>query len=286
VIAAPPPPCSALSIPGRAVEHRFALPGGRPAVLRDPHGGLIFRNRLFVSFSVRVGTPAQRKQLVDHVEWQLDADAAPLRSNRGGAYALLLKSTRIPAGEHKLTAHVVLRDGRTKDETIDLAATDCQPVSFFGDVAVNKGTRAEALLRVGSGGPALRQVSFTAGQALRATVPAARRGRAAGTLSFFDGRFPLRLSAPKALTLRFPARAAGPNVVLLRHGALTVTLHPGRRRMLDVRGLPAHTTGVSLRLLPGVIAPPHGCPVRSTIVATLVATGHGGTATASAGDRC
>jgi len=275
--------CSTLQIPGRAVEHAFKLPGGQRAVLRDPYGGLIFRNRLFVSFVVKV---ADREALIDHVQWLLDGDATTLRRNQGGKFALKLQSTRFPAGAHKLTAHVFLRDGTTVDKTIDVSATDCQPVSFFGDVAVDKGTRATTTLSVGSGGPSMRAVNFNAVGQVRAAVPPSSRGRKVGTLGFFDGTFPFRAQQPKALTLRMPARPAGRTIVLLRRGELRVVLHPGRKRMLELTGLPARTRGVNVRLAAGVIAPPHGCPVKSGIVATVIGTAHGGTAAVTSGSEC
>ena len=277
-------PCAALTIPGRPVEHAFKLPGGERALLRDPYGGLIFRNRLFVSFVVRTAKSADRPKLIDHVEWLYDGDPSTLRNNRGGAYALQLPSTRFTAGSHKLTAHVVLRGGSSVDKTIPVSATDCQPVSFFGDIAVNKGRRARTLLRVGSGGPDLRSVSFTAVKSLRASAPAAQRGRAVGTLSFFNGTFPYRASAPKALTLRLP-RAPRRTAVLLRRGKLRVTLRPGARRMLDVTGLPARTTGVAVRLNAGIVAPPRGCPVHSEVGARVVAV-RGGAAAVLGGTSC
>src|SRR3954453_1059793 len=68
--------CAALSIPGRPIEHPFTLPGDQRAVLRDPYGGLIFRNRLFVSFVVRA---TDRDQLIDHVDWLLARPPPPPR---------------------------------------------------------------------------------------------------------------------------------------------------------------------------------------------------------------
>ena len=59
-------PCAALAIAGRPVEHAVKLPGGRRALLRDPYGGLIFRNRLFVSFVVRTAKSGDRARLIDH----------------------------------------------------------------------------------------------------------------------------------------------------------------------------------------------------------------------------
>src|SRR3954462_10935087 len=174
--------CSALSIGGNPTEHAFGLPGGGRAAVRDPYGGLIFRNRLFVSFAVRTPESGARARFIDHVEWLLDGDASTFGRNRGGAYALQVLSTRFPAGAHQLTAHVVMRDGATVDKTITVSATDCQPVSFFGDIHVNKGRRAAATLAVGSGGPDLRSVSFTALRALRASIPARTRGRSVGEL--------------------------------------------------------------------------------------------------------
>jgi len=275
--------CAAFSVPGRAIEHPFELPGGQRALVRDPYGGLIFRNRLFVSFVVRTVDKAQREQVIDHVEWMLDGDPAPLARNRGGRYALLVPSTRFPAGQHQLTAHVVLRDGQALDEAIDVNATDCQPVTFFADIAVSRGRRAAATLSVGSGGPPMRRVTFTALRGVRAAAPAALRGRAIGTLSFFDGT---SVRQAVGLTLRLPRRAAGGSVVVLRRGALRVTLHPGRRRLLDVNGLPDGTTGVRVRLAPGIVAPRRGCPVRADLVATVLAGRGSGAAAVRSGVRC
>ncbi|HEY3021779.1 MAG TPA: hypothetical protein VGJ32_16390 [Solirubrobacteraceae bacterium] len=278
--------CAALSVPGRAIEHPFVLPGGERAVLRDPYGGLVFRNRLFVSFVVKTVDKARRDQLVDHVEWRLDGDATALARNRGGRYALLLPSTGFPAGQHQLTAHVVLHDGQALDKTIDVNATDCQPVTLNADIAVNRGRRAPVTLSVGSGGPPMRTVAFTALRGLRATAPAALRGRAAGTLSFFDGVSNPGAPRGPASTLRLPRRASGRIVVLLRRRALRVTLHPGRRRLLDVSGLPEGTTGVRVRLASGVVAPRRSCPVRADLVATVLGGRGSGAAAVRASVRC
>jgi hypothetical protein len=284
VIAAVPPQqtpgagdCSSLITPSRAIEHAFKLPGGQRAVLRDPYGGLVFRNRLFVQFSVKSGDSAQRSRLIDHVEWRLDGDATALGRNGGGPYALRIPSTRLAAGEHSLTAHVALRDGSAVDKTTDLRVSDCQPVTFFGDVLGHRG----ATLSVGSGGPSLRGVGFTAVRGVRVTIPRAARGRTVGTLSFFDGTFPYRAQAPKALTLRAPRRGG----VLLRRGSMTVTFRPGRRDFLLVTGLPANTRGVRLLLKRRVVRASRPCPVRTTVRATVLGA-DGGAAALDSGSRC
>jgi hypothetical protein len=275
VIAAAPPPqtpgegdCASLLLPAPPIEHGFKLPGGRRAVLRDPYGGLVSRNRLFVQFTVK---SPQREQLVDHVEWRLDGGA--VAGNRGGAYSLLLQSTKLQAGAHSLTAHVVLRDGSAVDKSTDLNVTDCQRASFFGDVL----TQRSAALSVGSGGPALRSLGFTAVKGVRTRLP---RGRVVGGLSFFDGTYPLRAQAPKPLTLRAPRRGG----VLLRQGSLKVTARPGKRDFLLVTGLPANTRGVRIELR-GVLRPRRACPLRATVRATLVPAG-GGAAALDSSERC
>jgi hypothetical protein len=197
VIAQAPPPCPSLLLPGRPIEHAFKLPGGERAVLRDPYGGLVSRNRLFVQFTVKA---ADREKLLDHVEWSLDGTA--VGGNRGGRYSLLLQSTKLQAGDHSLTAHVVERDGGAVDKSVDLRVTDCQPVTFFADLL----RRSGATLSVGSGGPSLRGVGFTAVQGVRARIARRSRGRTAGTLTFFDGTFPYRAHAPQPLTLPVPRR--------------------------------------------------------------------------------
>ena len=259
--------CAAFSVPGRAIEHPFRLPGGQRALLRDPYGGLIFRNRLFVSFALKT---AQREQVVDHVEWLLDGDGAPLNANRGGRYALQVPSTTFPAGQHQLTARVVMPDGQAVDKAIDVNATDCQPVTLRADIALRRGRRAPATLSVGSGGPPMRSLAFTALRGLCARAPAGLRGRVAGTLSFFDGTDTEGAPQGQPSTLRLPRRVAGRSVVLLRSGDLRVTLHPGGRRLLDVTGLPDGVTGVRVRLVGGVVAPRHGCPVRAALAATVI----------------
>lgn len=268
--------CASLITSGQAIEHAFKLPGGQRAVLRDPYGGLVFRNRLFVSFAVKSGDSAQRSRLIDHVEWSLDGDPAVVGRNRGGPYALQVPSTRFQAGEHSLTAHVILRDGTAVDKSSDLRVTDCQPVTFFGDVL---GKRS-ATLSVGSGGPSLRSLGFSALKGVRAAVPRRARGRSAGTLSFFDGTFPYRLATPKPLTLRVPRRGG----VLLHRGALKVTLRPGRRDFLLVTGLPASTRGVRIALR-GLLRTSRPCPVSTTIRATVLGA-DGGAAAVDSGGRC
>src|SRR5205823_8698197 len=110
-----------------------------------------------------------------------------LSANRGGRYALQVPSTTFPAGQHQLTAHVVMPGGQAVDKAIDVNATDCQPVVFAADLALERGRRAPATLSVGSGGPPMRSLAFFSLRGLRARGPAALRGRVAGTLSFFDG---------------------------------------------------------------------------------------------------
>jgi hypothetical protein len=275
VIAAVPPQqtpgqgeCASLLLPAPPIEHAFKLPGGQRAVLRDPYGGVVSRNRLFVQFTVK---SPQRDQLVDHVEWRLDGGA--LAGNRGGAYSLLLQSTKLQAGAHSLSAHVVLRDGSAVDKATDLNVTDCQRASFSADVLGRSG----ASLAVGSGGPALRSLGFTVVKGVRTRLP---RGRVVGSLAFFDGTFPFRAQAPKPLTLRGPRRGG----VLLRQGSLKVTARPGQRDFLIVTGLPANTRGVRIALR-GVLRPSRTCPLRATVRATLVPAG-GGAAALDSSERC
>jgi hypothetical protein len=272
VIAGAPPPqpatCASLLLPAPPIEHAFKLPGGRRAVLRDPYGGVVSRNRLFVQFTVK---SARRDQLVDHVEWRLDG--AAIAGNRGGRYSLLLQSTKLQAGAHSLTAHVAARDGSTVDKSIDLNVTDCQKATFGAELRDRRG----AELSVGSGGPALRSLGFTAVRGVRTRLP---RGRVVGSLAFVDGTLPFRAQAPKPLTLRAPRRGG----VLLRQGSLKVTARPAKRDFLIVTGLPAKTTGVRIRLR-GVVRMSRTCPTHATVRATLVPSGGGGAALDSS-ERC
>jgi hypothetical protein len=237
-------------------------------VLRDPYGGLVSRNGLFVQFTVK---GPQRDQLVDHVEWRLDG--AAIAGNRGGAYSLLLQSRKLQAGAHSLTAHVVLRDGSAVDKSSDLNVTDCQKAFFFSGVL----GRRSASLSVGSGGPALRSLGFTVAKGVRARLP---RGRVVGSLTFFDGTLPYRTQAPEPLTLRAPRRGG----VLLRQGSLKVTARPGRRDFLIVTGLPANTSDVRIQLR-GVLRASHTCPTHATVRATLVPAG-GGAGALDSSERC
>ena len=61
---------------------------------------------------------------------------------------------------------------------------------------------------------------------------------------------------------------------------------PDGRRLGSSATRPARTRGVNVRLAAGVIAPPHGCPVKSGIVATVIGTAHGGTAAVQSGTEC
>jgi hypothetical protein len=115
----------------------------------------------------------------------------------------------------------------------------------------------------------VRGVGFTIAKGLRARIP---RGRSAGTLSLSG--------APQALPLRAPKRGG----VLLRRGALKVTLRAGRGDFLLVTGLPAGTSGVRVTLR-GVLRKTRPCPVTATVRATLVGA-DGGAAALDSGGRC
>ena len=94
---APTTACAAILAPRPAVELPVRVAPGLSVRVRDPYGGLIARNRLFVAFSVRYRTRADRARIAA-VTWTLDG-AAP-RRDEGGRDQLLAPSTMYAAGRH------------------------------------------------------------------------------------------------------------------------------------------------------------------------------------------
>jgi hypothetical protein len=75
----------------------------------------------------------------------------------------------------------------------------------------------------------MRSLGFI-GSSVSARIPAASRGRSAGTLHVDAGG-----SRGRTYKLGVPRSGA----TLLRRGSLRVVLHPGARRLLAITGLPA-----------------------------------------------
>jgi hypothetical protein len=86
---APNPACASLLAPLPAIELPVRVAPGLAVRVRDPYGGLIARNRLFVAFSIRYARPADRGR-VAAVTWLLDGRRP--RRDEGGRDQLLAPS--------------------------------------------------------------------------------------------------------------------------------------------------------------------------------------------------
>jgi hypothetical protein len=221
--AAPAPnaACATILTPRRAIELPVQVAPGLTVRVRDPYGGLIARNRLFVAFSVRYASAADRAR-VAAVTWTLDG-AAP-RRDEGGRDQLLAPSTMYAAGRHVIGVRIQpVGGGAPVEAELQVTATDCQLAS----VAALPGARGGLAVDVGSGGPPLRSVALRAGSG-RFSMP---RG-GLGTVAVLPGG--------RERPLRAPALSRG-------------------GRTLRIAGLPHGTTAVRVRLAPGVVAPGHRC---------------------------
>lgn len=223
--AAPAPAvaCAAILAPRPAVELPVQVAPGLGVRVRDPYGGLIARNRLFVAFSVRSRSAADRARIAA-VTWTLDG-AAP-RRDEGGRDQLLAPSTMYAAGRHVVGVRIKpVGGGPAVEAELQVTATDCQLASLSQRPDLRGGGGLE--VGVASGGPALSAIELRPGSG-RFGSP--RSGRL-GTLGLSGGRSrALRASA-------------------LRRG--------GRR--LHITGLPHGTTAIRVHLAPGVVAPGHRC---------------------------
>jgi hypothetical protein len=247
--AGPQPPDCTLYAPHGASEYPLTMPDGSKVVARDPYGGLLARNRLFFDFSVskpgRGGAPTG----VAQVTWALDGkvvrtDAKPPFEWKG----LSGSDRRMPAGDHQITVAVTpAGGGAAVSTTFALTATDCQPASANAfideDIRTSQSRTHGSVLYASSAfeggeGPTMGSFAFL-GNGVSARIPAAARGRAAGSLHVDVGG-----RAGRTYTLRVPRTGA----TLLRRGALHVVLHPGARRFLTVSGLPAGVREATLQL--------------------------------------
>jgi hypothetical protein len=222
--AAPAPTvaCAAILAPRPAVELPVQVAPGLRVRVRDPYGGLIARNRLFVAFSVRYRTAADRAR-IGTVRWTLDG-AAP-RRDEGGRDQLLAPSTMYAVGPHVVGVRIQPVGGGTAVEAeLQVTATDCQLASLSQRPDLRGGGLE---VGVASGGPALSAIELRPGSGRFGTP---RSGRL-GTLGLGGGRLrALRASA------------------LSRGG-----------RSLRLTRLPHGTTAVRVHLAPGVVAPGHRC---------------------------
>jgi hypothetical protein len=219
---APTAACAAILPPRPAIELPVQVAPGLSVRVRDPYGGLIARNRLFVAFSVRYRNAADRARIAS-VTWTLDR-AAP-RRDEGGRDQLLAPSTMYAAGRHVVGVRIQPIGGAPAVEAeLQVTATDCRLASL----SQRPDPRGGGLdVAVASGGPALRAIELRPGSG-RFAAP---RGGRVGTVGLSGGRTrALRASA------------------LSRGG-----------RSLHIAGLPHGTTAVRVRLAPGVVAPGHRC---------------------------
>ena len=227
--AAPAPnaACAAIVAPGPAVELPIQVAPGLSVRVRDPYGGLIARNRLFVAFSIRYASAADRARVAS-VTWTVDG-AAP-RRDEGGRDQLLAPSTMYAAGRHVVGVRIQPTGGGPPVEVeLQVTATDCQLAS----VSARPDGRGGVAVAVGSGGPALRSIELRPGSG-RFGRP---RGGRLGTVVLPGGR----------------TRA-------LRASALT-----RGGRVLTITGLPHGTSTAQVRLAGGVVAPGHRCALRARL---------------------
>ena len=217
---APTPACAAILAPRPAIELPVQVAPGLTVRVRDPYGGLIARNRLFVAFSVRYRKPADRAR-VAAVTWTLDG-AAP-RRDEGGRDQLLAPSTMYAAGRHVVGVRLQpVGGGPAVEAELQVTATDCQLANLSQRADLRGGLEAA----VASGGPALRAIELRPGSG-RFGRPSARLGT-------------VGLSGGRTRALRASALSRG-------------------GRSLRITGLPRGTTVVRVRLAPGVLARGHRC---------------------------
>jgi hypothetical protein len=243
----PPPADCPLWGPRAQVEH--AIPGTN-LVARDPYGGLLARNRLFFSFSVR-GSAADLANIAS-VTWALDGVVKRTDTTAPFQWAAQSGSSkRMPAGDHTITVTVTPKGGGgggvggSGSTSFALTATDCQPAGFFPEVPKARGAsfyNFQSAIERG-GGPDLDGVAVTDSTNVKATLPRALRGKRIGTLTLLGDND----NKLKTYTLK------GSTTALSRDG-LRVRLAPGARGFLRVTGLPAGVEQVQVRLVSGIAA--------------------------------
>jgi hypothetical protein len=261
----PPGACPTILAPKPPKLVSFTV-GGQTVQLRDPYGGQVARNRLFVSFGLRYPTDAARSA-VGAVQWLVDG-APPARNASGRKDQLSFPSTRLTAGAHVITAVVTpAAGGPPVQAQLDVQATDCQLASVFPDVVNGKKVQP-VTLAISGGGPPLEAITISA-RGLRASVPSSLVGRKVGTLRLRSVDGPDLDDTLRSYTLRAPATVSGRSVTLLRRGSLTVKLRRAASgRLLSITGLPSIAQGITITTARGVISVAKACPV-PTITARL-----------------
>ncbi|WP_445148109.1 hypothetical protein [Baekduia sp. Peel2402] len=227
--------------PQAKVEH--AIPGTN-LTARDPYHGLLARNRLFFSFSVR-GSAADLANVAS-VSWALDGKVVrtdptlPFQwSGQSGS------SKRMPAGDHQITVTVTPKSGTAASTSFALTATDCQPAGFYAEVPKVRGTATfgfQSAIERG-GGPDLDGVTVTATKNVRTVLPRAKRGKSIGSIALIGENG----QTIKSYTLKGASTA-------LERGGVTVRFAPGAKRFLRVTGLPAGVKNVTVKLTSGIAA--------------------------------
>jgi hypothetical protein len=222
---APNPACAAIVAPPPPIELPVRVAPGLTVRVRDPYGGLIARNRLFVAFSIRYARPGDRAR-VAAVTWTLDGQ--PPRRDEGGRDQLLAPSKMYSPGVHVVGVRIApVGGGPPVEAELQVTATDCQLASLVPILA----PPGAMTFDVASGGPALRAVTLTP---LRGRFAVPRGGRLGAVLV-----------AGRARVLRASALDRG-------------------RRSLRIAGLPRGTTSVRVRLRRGV-APGVACAMRARL---------------------
>jgi hypothetical protein len=224
-----------------AADHAIGTTG---LVARDPYGGLLSRNRLFFDFSLR--GPKAALAGVAKVSWALDGTV--VREDPSAPFEWKGPSgsdRRIPAGDHTITVTVTPASGAPTTTSFPLTATDCQVVSFTGEVPKARGAATlawQSALESGDGEP-LTTVTAQATKNVVARLPAALRGRPIGRLHISTTG---NARTGKTYTLKGAATA-------LSRDELRVRFAPGAKGFLQVSGLPAGTQVVQVTLNPGVL---------------------------------
>jgi hypothetical protein len=218
-------PCATIVAARAPIELPVQVAPGLAVRVRDPYGGLIARNRLFVAFSIRYAHPADRAR-VAAVTWTLDGQ--PPRRDEGGRDQLLAPSKMYAPGAHVIGVRITPAGGGAPVEAeLQVTATDCE----LATIAPSLAPPGAAILDVSSGGPPLRAIELVPRRG-RFAVP---RGGVLGSVSF-----------------------AG------RTRSLRARLLDRRHRTLRISGLPRATARVRARLARGV-APGAACAMRATL---------------------
>lgn len=243
----PQPPNCPLFVAGKATDHPLTVTPSVKVLVREPYGGLLPRNRLEFTFSVRSPSGGAPKG-VAQVTWAVDGVIK--RSDPTAPYAWTGVSgsdRRITAGDHEITVTVTPQQGVPKSLSFALTATDCQPASVFDEIGffdAHGHTAAGSSLMASSStesdrGPTITSVAFT-GSGVHTAIPASARGRVAGKLVLASGG----RTGDRSYTLRVPRSGS----TLLRRGSLDVLLRPGSGRMLTVTGIPGGVRDVTITL--------------------------------------